>query len=130
MHFLTMPWGHSVHTASDRQATACAELLMEPSETRDRLTKGVFLGNPGDGVDIIEQAFNKVCATQEARDKMKKGGIRALSRDSVSAALEKKLITEEEASQLTEAAEAVNLAIQVDHFDHLSPCRDKAKHEE
>ena len=130
MHFLTMPWGHSVHTASDRQATACAELLMEPSETRDRLTKGVFLGNPGDGVDIVEQAFNKVCATQEARDKMKKGGIRQLSRDSVSAALEKKLISEEEASQLKDAAEAVNLAIQVDHFDHLSPCRDKAKHEE
>ncbi|MFI2809881.1 MULTISPECIES: acyl-CoA dehydrogenase [Microbulbifer] len=130
MHFLTMPWGHSVHTASDRQARACAELLMEPSETRDRLTRGVFLGNPGDGVDIMEQAFNKVCATQEARDKMKKAGLRQLNADCIDKALEKKVISEEEASALQEAAEAVNLAIQVDHFDHLSPCGDKAKHEE
>ncbi|WP_237056519.1 acyl-CoA dehydrogenase [Microbulbifer sediminum] len=130
MHFLTMPWGHSVYTASDRQARVCAELLMEPSETRDRLTKGVFLGNPGDGVDIMEQAFNKVCATQEARDKMKKAGLRQLNRDCIDEALEKKVISEDEASQLQDAAEAVNLAIQVDHFDHLSPCGDKALHEQ
>ncbi|SDK16741.1 acyl-CoA dehydrogenase [Microbulbifer yueqingensis] len=130
MHFLTMPWGHSVHTASDRQARACAELLMEPSETRDRLTRGVYLGNPGDGVDIVEQAFNKVCATQKARDKMKKGGIRQLNGDAIEKAREKGLISEEEAEKLHETSEAVHLAIQVDHFDHLSPCEDKAKHGE
>ncbi|MEW5250691.1 acyl-CoA dehydrogenase [Microbulbifer discodermiae] len=130
MHFLTMPWGHSVHTASDRQARACAELLMEPSETRDRLTKGVFLGNPGDGVDIVEQAFNSVCATQSARDKMKKGGIRPLNRDAIQQALDAALINEEEAASLREAADAVYLALQVDHFDHLSPCGDRAKHEQ
>lgn len=119
MHFLTMPWGHSINTASDRQARACAELLLEPSETRDRLTKGVFPGTPGDGVDLVEQAFIKVCATQEARDKLKKGGIRTLNRDTVEEGLEKKLINEEEALSLRDTADAVDMAIQVDHFDRL-----------
>ncbi|WP_346836427.1 acyl-CoA dehydrogenase [Microbulbifer sp. SAOS-129_SWC] len=119
MHFLTMPWGHSVNTPSDRKAQACAELLLTPSETRDRLTRGVFLGNPGDGVDLIEQAFNKVCATEEGRDKMKKGGIRTFHRKDIDAALDQKLISEEEATQLREAADAVDMAIQVDHFDDL-----------
>jgi acyl-CoA dehydrogenase len=119
MHFLTMPWGHSIHTASDRQARACAELLMEPSETRDRLTKGVFLGNPGDGVDIVEQAFNKVCANEEARDKLKKGGIRMLNHDTIKEGLERKLISDEEAEELRDVADAVYMAIQVDYFDDL-----------
>ncbi|SHE63918.1 acyl-CoA dehydrogenase [Microbulbifer donghaiensis] len=119
MHFLTMPWGHSVHTASDRQSRACADLLMTPSETRDRLTRGVFLGNPGDGVDLVEQAFNKVCATEEARDKLKKGGIRTLSRKTVDEGLERGLISESEAESLRDTADAVDMAIQVDHFDHL-----------
>ncbi|WP_250460831.1 acyl-CoA dehydrogenase [Microbulbifer litoralis] len=117
LHFLTMPWGHSVHTASDRQAKACADLLMTPSDTRDRLTKGVFLGNPGDGVDLVEQAFNKVCETEDARDKMKRGGIRMFSRKTVDEALEKKLISDEEADRLRDAADAVDMAIQVDHFE-------------
>ncbi|WP_444931272.1 acyl-CoA dehydrogenase [Microbulbifer sp. SSSA002] len=119
MQFLTMPWGHSVHTASDRQAKACAELLLTPSETRDRLTKGVFLGVPGDGVDIIEQAFDRVCASERAREKLKQGGIRTLSRDSVTEGLEKNLISAEEAEALYDTADAVERAIQVDHFEHL-----------
>ncbi|WP_237065070.1 acyl-CoA dehydrogenase [Microbulbifer guangxiensis] len=119
MHFLTMPWGHSIHTASDRQARVCAELLMVPSETRDRLTRGVFLGNPGDGVDIVEQAFQKVCANEEARDKLKKGGIRMLNHDTIKEGLERNLISEEEAEKLREVADAVYKAIQVDHFDDL-----------
>ncbi|WP_308367259.1 MULTISPECIES: acyl-CoA dehydrogenase [unclassified Microbulbifer] len=120
MHFLAMPWGHSIRTASDRQSHACAELLMEPSETRDRLTRGVFPGNPGDGVDLVEQAFNKVCATESLRDKLKKGGIRAFNREAIDAGLERGLISGDEAAELREAAEAVNMAIQVDHFDHLA----------
>ncbi|WP_193164336.1 acyl-CoA dehydrogenase [Microbulbifer hainanensis] len=119
MHFLTMPWGHSVHTASDRQARACAELLMTPSDTRDRLTRGVFLGNPGDGVDLVEQAFVKVSETEDARDKMKRGGIRAFNRKSIDDALDQRLVSDEEAEKLRAAAEAVDMAIQVDHFDNL-----------
>ncbi|WP_444893655.1 acyl-CoA dehydrogenase [Microbulbifer sp. TRSA001] len=122
MHFLTMPWGHSVHTASDRQAKACAELLLTPSATRDRLTSGVFLGTPGDGVDIVEQAFDRVCASERAREKLKKGGIRNLSRDSVEEGLKKNLISDEEAEILYDAADAVEKAIQVDHFEHLGGC--------
>jgi acyl-CoA dehydrogenase len=119
MHFFTMPWGHSVHTASDRQARACADMILEPSDTRDRLTAGVFLGNPGDGIDLVEQAFNRVCATDEIRDKLKKNGIRTLNHQSIEDALSRELINAEEAAQLRETADAVDKAIQVDHFEHL-----------
>ncbi|MBY6189391.1 acyl-CoA dehydrogenase [Microbulbifer agarilyticus] len=119
MQFLTMPWGHSIRDASDRQAKACADLIMVPSETRERLTEGVFLGNPGDGIDIVEQAFELSHATADIREKMKKGGVRALSVKSVEEALSKGLINEEEATEMKLTAEAVDKAIQVDHFDSL-----------
>ncbi|WP_288129164.1 acyl-CoA dehydrogenase [Microbulbifer sp.] len=119
MHFLTMPWGHSIRMASDRQARACAELIMKPSETRDRLTAGVFLGQEGDGIDLVEQAFLQSCETAPIRDKMKKGGVRALSESAIQEALEKNLIGEEEADKIRKTAAAVDKAIQVDHFDAL-----------
>ena len=120
MQFLTMPWGHSIRMASDRQARACAELIMQPGETRDRLTQGVFLGNKGDGVEIVERAFILSHETADIRAKMKKGGVRALDEDSITAAVSQNLISEEEAQKIRETSEAVHKAIQVDHFDKLT----------
>ncbi|QKX18334.1 acyl-CoA dehydrogenase [Microbulbifer sp. YPW1] len=119
MQFLTMPWGHSIRAASDRQARACANLIMVPSETRDRLTKGVFPGNPGDGVDIVEQAFLSSHGTEAIREKMKKGGLRALNDNAIDQALSDNLISEEEAEKIRKTSELVNKAIQVDHFESL-----------
>lgn len=117
MRFLCMPWGHSIRAPSDRQARACAKLIMKPSETRDRLTKGVFPGNPGDGIDIVEQAFVSSYATAGIREKMKKGGLRALNGESIDEAVSLNLISSAEAAEIKVTAEAVNKAIQVDHFD-------------
>ncbi|QIL89158.1 acyl-CoA dehydrogenase [Microbulbifer sp. SH-1] len=121
MQFLTMPWGHSIRAASDRQARACADLIMKPGDTRDRLTRGVFLGNPGDGIDIVEQAFISSHQTESIRNRMRKGGLRALNDDAIDAALEEKLISEDEAKKIRATAAAVNKAIQVDHYESLSP---------
>ncbi|WP_295799885.1 acyl-CoA dehydrogenase [uncultured Microbulbifer sp.] len=120
MQFLTMPWGHSIRMASDRQARACAELIMEPGESRDRLTQGVFLGNEGDGVDLVEKAFLHSHETADIRAKMKKGGVRALDDESIDAAVSQKLISEEEAKKIRITSEAVHKAIQVDHFEKLT----------
>ena len=120
MQFLTMPWGHSIRMASDRQARACAELIMEPSETRDRLTAGVYLGNEGDGIDLVERAFASSWETQSIREKMKKGGVRPLNSAAIDEALSKKLISDGEAEQIRVTAAAVDKAIQVDHFDKLT----------
>ncbi|WGL17047.1 acyl-CoA dehydrogenase [Microbulbifer bruguierae] len=120
MQFLTMPWGHSIRAASDRQAQACANLIMEPSETRDRLTAGVFPGVTGDGIDIVEKAFLSSHETAAIREKMKKGGLRALRPDTIDKAVADKLITEEEGAQIKVTFDAVDKAIQVDHFESLS----------
>ncbi|WP_160153634.1 acyl-CoA dehydrogenase [Microbulbifer sp. ALW1] len=119
MQFLTMPWGHSIRSASDRQARACAELIMAPSETRDRLTSGVFPGTSGDGIDIVEQAFLRSHETDAIREKMKKGGLRPLNLATIDKAVEKNLISAEEAARIKVTATAVDKAIQVDHFDSL-----------
>ncbi|WP_226661313.1 acyl-CoA dehydrogenase [Microbulbifer aggregans] len=119
MQFLTMPWGHSIRTASDRQARVCAELIMEPSKTRDRLTAGVFSGNEGDGIDLVEQAFLLSQDTAVIRAKMKKGGLRALDEETIATALAQNLISEDEAEKIRRTAAAVDRAIQVDHFDKL-----------
>lgn len=92
---------------------------MEPGETRDRLTHGVFMGNEGDGVDLVEKAFIHSHETADIRAKMRKGGLRALDDDTIDAAVSQNLISEEEAKKIRVASDAVHKAIQVDHFDKI-----------
>lgn len=119
MQFLTMPWGHSVRAPSDRQARTCADLIMKSSKTRDRLIQGVFSSNMGDGIDLVEQAFRHTCSNEKIRKKLQKAGLRELNNETIAAGLDKKVISEDEAEKLRITAEAVNKAIQVDHFDKL-----------
>lgn len=48
----------------DALTQKCAEILLTDSSVRDRLTDGIYLGNKGDGVWVLEDAFRKVLATE------------------------------------------------------------------
>ncbi len=112
--FLVQPFGVRRHGPSDRLTHQCAQLLLEPSATRERITAGMFLrpGNAGgNGVADLERAFDLVTATEPLRKKLHDAHCH-----SPHAAHEQGLIDEEEFRQLSEAEDAVRCVIAVDDF--------------
>lgn len=71
---VVQPFGAAVRGPKDKLAIECAELLLAPSATRDRLTSGLHLGMTGDAIANLEEAFSLAILTQTARDKMRKAG--------------------------------------------------------
>lgn len=111
MKLLVLPMGVGRKGPKDTLTQACANLLMAPSDTRTRLTRGVFVGGASTGLRQVESAFEQVCATQVLRDKLKTHKL-----SSVDEAVRQQIISEQEAQQLRDAEQAVAEAIAVDHF--------------
>jgi acyl-CoA dehydrogenase len=120
LRFMLLPRGVKRRGPSDRLTRICAELLMAPSATRDRLTVDIFHGLGDNGLERLERAFARVVATQPLRDRMHKAHVR-----DVEQARRQGLINEAEAGQLQAAAQAVAAAVAVDDFaaEELSPRR-------
>lgn len=106
-----MPFGVRNRGPSDELSMACADLLLAPSGTRDRLTSGLYLGDEQGSVGIVERAFTLVTDTEPLRRKLKDVDV-----DDIEAALKQGVITAGERDQLSEADEAVAKAIAVDDF--------------
>ena len=118
LRFLVLPLGLGRRGPSDRLMRTCAEILLNPSATRDRLTVDIFHGLGDEGLARLERAFALTVAAQPLRDRLHKAHIRDVEK----ARLEG-LITEAEAQQLRAAADAVAAAIAVDDFapEAISP---------
>jgi acyl-CoA dehydrogenase len=112
MRLITLPFGIHKRGPTDVDSQRCAELIMTRGPTRTRLTDGVFIGNPGDGVARVEAAFELVLNNAAIRHRLDEAGI-----EQIDEAREKGIISEPEHQQLTKENEAVALAIAVDHFD-------------
>ncbi|NVK41236.1 MAG: acyl-CoA dehydrogenase [Oceanospirillaceae bacterium] len=108
------PFGRWQRPPGDDRVKACAELLMTDGPVRERLTGGIFLGNPGDGIDRVEQAFRQVLAVEPLQRRLRQAGV-----ESPLDARERGLINDEEFARLEAASAAVALAIEVDAFDAL-----------
>jgi acyl-CoA dehydrogenase len=118
LRLLLLPLGVRRRGPSDRLTRACAELLLSPSATRDRLTADIFRCSDGKGLDRLERAFGLVVATQPARERMRKARVHE-----VETARRRHLVSEAEAAELTAAAAAVEAATAVDDFaaEELAP---------
>lgn len=112
LKFFLLPRGVQQPGPSDRLIRDCADLLLEPSELRDRLTSGLFL-EPGVNPNLadLEQAFRLTCELQPLYDRIK-----AAHCAGIDEAQAKGLIDAEEAKRLREAEEAVAQVIEVDDF--------------
>src|SRR5262249_48885626 len=111
LRFLLLPLGLRRRGPSDRLTRACAEILLNPSATRERLTVDIFHGIGDEGLARLERAFALTVATQPLRDRLQKAHIR-----DVEAARQQGLITDAEANELRAAADAVAAAVAVDDF--------------
>ena len=116
MRFLTMPFGKTQRAPSDELIQQCAELLSEPSGTRERISAGLFLGVEGvdtDGIGLLETAYALVIESAEASKKMRKAKIHTTEQ-----AVKEKVITKSEAKLLDKTELAVDAVIAVDHFEY------------
>jgi acyl-CoA dehydrogenase len=96
---------------ADELTQRCAELIMTSSAARDRLTADLYLGKPGDGVWLLENALKKAIAAEHILRRIK-------DQDTdLKTAHETGLISDEEARYVNEAQEAIAKVIEVDDFD-------------
>ena len=123
-----LPLGRRHKGASDTLGHEVAKLLLSPSETRDRLTAGVFIErSEDDPMGLMELALEKVIAAEPVERKLAQALGASISPMNMEAVLKKGLadavINELEAETVREAMAITAEAIAVDDF----PGRPKKK---
>jgi len=71
MRLVVFPLGQPHAVPSDRLGQHVARLLIEPSATRDRLTAGMFIGNPDQPVGLLERALAASVAADPVERKLR-----------------------------------------------------------
>jgi len=112
LRVVTLPWGVREHGPTDRVTHACAELLMQCGDARERITGGVFRGCQRDGIERLEHAFALAHEVAPMRRKAADAG----HGEDWAAAVAAGLLTAGEAALIREASEAARAAIRVDDF--------------
>jgi acyl-CoA dehydrogenase len=119
--FLIFPLGRAYRTASDKLDHEVAQVLMEPSGTRDRLTAGCFVNRAEDDpVGLLEIALAsaedvapiKAAAARSARRPLVGAGGDA----EIAATIESGAINEFDGAKLREYLRVVGNVIRVDEF--------------
>lgn len=130
---LVFPLGRRRSAPGDRLGQRVADLLLEPSETRDRLTAGMYLADhPDDVVGAVDDALHKVTAVESLLRRLRDKGQRyehAPDRsyaDWVEELVGEQLVTRNDAGRLMAAREATMKVIAVDHFPAASTLRGAA----
>ncbi|MBO9558339.1 MAG: DUF1974 domain-containing protein, partial [Caulobacter sp.] len=108
-----LPLGPRRRGPSDRVTSACAELLLHPSATRDRLIENVYVGGKDEAVGQLIDAFERVVATQPIHDRLRAQKVRHW-KDGVAQGW----VTADEIAALEAADKAVAAVIAVDDFAH------------
>jgi acyl-CoA dehydrogenase len=120
---LVFPWGRRAQAPSDRLGHRAASILMNPSDTRDRIAEGVYL-TPGvnNPAGRINAALPQVIAAEPVERKflklVKAGDLTALDHEGqLHEAQLKGLLNADEVTLLRELHAHVMDAITVDDFD-------------
>jgi acyl-CoA dehydrogenase len=116
-----LPLGRRFKGASDTLGHQVAKLLLSPSETRDRLTAGIFMDvKADDPMGLMELAMERVIAAEPVEQKLAKGlraSVNAANMESVlKQGVADGVINELEAETVREAIAITAVAIAVDDF--------------
>jgi acyl-CoA dehydrogenase len=117
------PLGRHERQPGDRLGHKVSQLLMSPSETRKRLTDGVFISDKASNpVGLLELALPRVIATEPLERRLHKaevaGKLDTIDRQNqLQMAVEKSIITAEEAQELEAVRAMVAEIIKVDEFE-------------
>ena len=115
------PVGRRERPAGDRLGHKVSQLLMSPSETRNRLTNGIFISDKASNpIGLLELALPRVIATEPLERKLHKAEVAGqLDARNLQQAVELSVITAEEAKELEAVRamvkEIVAIKIQTDY---------------
>ncbi|MGE5105024.1 MAG: acyl-CoA dehydrogenase [Betaproteobacteria bacterium] len=126
MRRIVFPLGRPYVAPPDDLGHAVAKLVIEPSATRERLTAGIFIGDPGQPVGMLERALGLTLACEPIERKLKDAlrtgrldgrlapgeGPAVLDARAVAAGI----ISESEAALLADQREVVAQIVRVDDF--------------
>ncbi|MEE8321947.1 MAG: acyl-CoA dehydrogenase [Gammaproteobacteria bacterium] len=123
LKWLVFPYGRVYRQPDDALDTRVAHLIMQPGDSRDRLIEGSFV--PSDrsaAVRIIEDTLDKVIDTGPLEHRvvkaMRRGELEGRTIDeAMTEAVEKEIVTDQEADVLRDAIKATREVIEVDDFD-------------
>lgn len=118
LKFVVQPFGARVLGPSDAVVHRCAQLVLEPSDARDRLTPNLSHIDDDRGVARLEKAFLLVTAAEDIAKRL-----RAARLHDWHEGVKQGVITQMEGEQLEAAHAAVAQVIEVDDFapEELSP---------
>jgi acyl-CoA dehydrogenase len=118
LKFVVQPFGASTLGPSDRVVHRCAQMILEPSAARDRLTPDLSHIDDDRGFARLEKAFKLVAATDDIAKRIRTAKLKDW-KDAVAQGV----ITQVEGERLAAAQEAARLVIEVDDFapEALSP---------
>jgi acyl-CoA dehydrogenase len=71
MRFIVFPLGQPYAAPSDRLGQHVARLVIEPSAARDRLTSGMFIGDPEGPIGVLERALVASVAADPVERKLR-----------------------------------------------------------
>lgn len=120
---IIFPLGRHEKQPGDRLGHKVAQLLLSPSETRDRLTSGVFISKSAQNpIGLLEIALPRVIAMEPLERRIlkaqKAGELGADNcQNQLEAAVSKSIITSVEAKELQAVREMVAEVIAVDEFE-------------
>jgi acyl-CoA dehydrogenase len=123
LRFAIFPLGRYFKPPSDKLGHQVAQLLLTPSQTRDRLTEGLFISDDeNDSITRLEDALVKSIKAEHLERRLKKEledyqpGYQVME-SMLAKALKQNIITQQEADLIREAETARWAVIQVDDFD-------------
>ena len=123
LRFVVFPFGRREKAPGDRLTHKVAQLLLVPSDTRDRLTRGVYLSATSNHpIQFMERSLPEVIRAEPLERKLlkalKHGDIGGITwEEQVRDAIDKSVLTRHEADILVRVREMVTEIIAVDDFD-------------
>jgi len=136
LRMVVFPLGRGEREPGDRLGHKVAQLLLSPSETRSRLTQGVYKSAAaGHPVGVMESALPEIIAVEPLERRLykaqKAGQLDAISwTDQLKQAMDKSIINASEAEALKQARKKVLDVIAVDEFESDALCLGQAQSEE
>jgi acyl-CoA dehydrogenase len=129
LRLIIKPLGNRRNRPNDELGHQLAKMIIEPSETRKRLTRLVYSQAVENcPLGRMEEAFHKICAADELEKKVVRAAkdhvLKSLTLlEQIEEALAGGLLTAKEAKQLQEAEQARQEVIKVDDFSDEELCR-------
>ncbi len=124
MRFMIFPWGKVFDWPGDELGHKIGQLMMEPSQARDRLTNNTFVPrHQDDPVGCLELAFEAAPSGDAAEAKLRSAAKAEVvsgftDEERLASAVEKGALTQEEAAALRRFWSLRRACIMVDDFPH------------